>query len=153
MARQYFSVADIIRELPYKLQIRFNSFEGFVSGIVAEEEHRQRQRLRFSRQNFQVIQLCAFIYTIDEFFRAGTRAARDASTLFEEFGYGGFQVGSTYFDKDNENTRRGENLANQLRADLQGTEIGQRIGAARSLNDLVATLARDLAPPEETEQP
>lgn len=139
------SITEIVKMLPYRLQLRFDSLSGYVLGMIDHIRSERRIEVRLSREEIQLIQLAAFIYTLDYFFRAGTRAASEASTTFERFRLEGFQVGKTQFTRDNENTRRGENLANSLRESIAGTRLDRIIRTSRSLDSLVQTLVRGFA--------
>jgi hypothetical protein len=136
--------SEIVRMLPYRLQLRFNSLAGYVSGIIDDLTFRKEIRIRLGTEDVQLIQLAALVYTLDSFFRAGTRAAREASATFERFESSGFQVGRTHFTRDNENTKRGEQLANTLRNTLAGTELERIIRTSRTLESLVEDLIKGL---------
>jgi hypothetical protein len=144
MADNIPSIAEIVDLLPLKLQRRFDSLGGYVQGIIEEERTQQDISLRLSSEDKQVIQLAAFIYMLDSFFRAGSRAAREASSTFERFELSGFQVGSTHFTSDNMNTLRGEVLARELRGVVLQTSLGTYIRSAQSMRDLVSWLVRDI---------
>lgn len=144
MADDIPSIAEIVDLLPLKLQRRFDSLGGYVQGIIEEERDKREIPVRLSAEDRQVVQLGAFIYMLDGFLRAGSRAAREASSTFESFGLSGFQVGSTHFTSDNMNTRRGEILAQELRAVVLQTSLGPYIRTARSMRDLVSRLIRDM---------
>lgn len=102
------SVSSIISQLPQNLQRRFESLGKYVRGIVDEESSKIDSRIILSTEEVQWIQLAALVFSLDSFFRAGTRSARNAATIFEQYDLTGFQVGSTVFTKDNYNTRRGD---------------------------------------------
>lgn len=144
MADDIPSIAEIVDLLPLKLQRRFDSLGGYVQGIIEEERDKGDSPFRLSAEDKQVVQLAAFIYMLDGFLRAGSRAAREASTTFESFGLSGFQVGSTHFTSDNLSTRRGELLAEELRSVVLQTSLGPYIRRARSMKDLVSWLIRDM---------
>lgn len=144
MADNIPSIHEIVNQLPLKLQQRFNSLSGYVQGIIDEEAETYDTSIRLSPEDKQIIQLAAFIYSLDSFLRAGARAAREASVTFERFGLSGFQVGSTHFTSDNLNTQRGEMLARELREVALQTPLGSYITNARSIRDLVNWLIRDI---------
>jgi len=138
------SVAEIVRLLPYRLQIRFGNLSGFVMGIIDETRSRLNEEAVIDRPSMELIQLAALIYSLDHFFRAGTRAATDSARTFERFGLSGFQVGSTAFTSNSPATMRGEELANALRATIAGTSLGPRIRVARSMSHLIESLVKDV---------
>lgn len=136
-------IAQIIDLLPQKLQIRFESLGGYVRGIIEEENTKLGRAMRLSIEQVQLIQLAALIYSLEDFFRAGSRAARGASIAFEDFGLSGFQVGSQAFTRDNVNTRRGDLLAEQLREVVRNSPLGDYIKNASSMTELIETLVKE----------
>lgn len=138
------NIAEIVGLLPLRLQRRFDSLGGYVQGIIEEERTQYDISLRLSSEDKQVIQLAAFIYMLDGFLRAGSRAAREASSTFERFGLSGFQVGSTHFTSDNLSTQRGEMLARELRGVVLQTSLGPYIRNAQSMRGLVSWLIREI---------
>lgn len=130
------------------MQVRFDSLGGFVKGIAAEQEDPdagdQRTRRKLTPEELGFVQLLAFVYALESFLRNGTRAARSAALEFESLGLEGFTVGTTTFTPDNENTRRGEILAEQLKEIVRGTKYGTALEEARSLTTLVRRLLRDV---------
>jgi hypothetical protein len=138
------SLSEIVNQLPLKLQQRFDSLGGYVQGIIEEEAERLDRDIILTPEDRQVIQLAVFVYSLDTFLRAGTRAAREASVTFERLGLSGFQVGSTHFTSDNLNTQRGELLAAELGQTVSQTSLGRYIRNARSMKDLVTWLMRDM---------
>ena len=138
------NVSAIIQQLPPNLQRRFLSLGSFVGGIIDEEITRSKKSNRLSQENIHLIQLAALIYSLDSFFRSGTAAARQASVTFEEFGSIGFQIGSTVFTKDNDNTRRGELLADELRKAIIGTQMSRAIQTSSTMQQLIITLIREI---------
>ena|SRR2546421_4776509 len=139
------SISDIVNQLPSKLQHRFISLGSYVQAIIAEEADKHNKTIRLRPEDKQVIQLAAFIYSLDSFLRAGSRAAKDASETFRDFGMTGFQVGNTQFTPSNSNTRRGESLAKGLRAVVAQTPLMTYIRSARSMRDLVAWMVREVS--------
>ncbi|GIK40338.1 MAG: hypothetical protein BroJett011_41710 [Chloroflexota bacterium] len=139
------TVSDIIRTLPRKLQNRFESLEGYVRGVIAEEEDNLHRSIKLSDENIRFIQLAALIYLLETFFRAGTRSARGAAIIFEQFGSSGFQIGSATFTRDNYETRRGEVLADGLLRILSNTSLNKYIISANSMRELVSTLVKEMA--------
>lgn len=100
--------------------------------------------VHLSRDDIQLIQLAAFIYTLGTFFRAGTHAARSAATLFEQFGMSGFQIGTTDFTQYNRNTRRGELLADDLMQSLLRTPLAEIIMNAQTMKQLISTMIEEM---------
>jgi hypothetical protein len=145
MVSEDLTVSEIIRLLPQKLQQRFNSLGRYVQGIIEEEEDKLGRDIEISHEDVQLIQMAAFIYSLDNFLRVGTSAARIASITFEQFGFGGFQVGSTTFTRNNHATRRGELLAQALRGTVADTPLYGHIISASTMQVLISTLVREMA--------
>ncbi len=140
------TIADIIAQLPQTLQLRFNALGGYIQGIIIEEEAGRGARLDLRTDELQLIQLAAFIYAIDGFFRTGSRSARLAATTFRRFGAPGFQVGSTVFTASNDNTWRGERLADGLRTIVASSRLGPFLAESSSMRELVLTIVREMRP-------
>ncbi len=138
------TLSDFVEQLPQRLQRRFESLGGYVRGIIDDEEDQLGQKLKLSAEDIRFIQTAVFIYFLDGFLRAGSQAARAASTTFEEFGLSGFQVGSTVFTRNNDNTRRGEVLADRLRAALENSPLSKYISTVPTMRELVSRLIREM---------
>jgi hypothetical protein len=138
------SISEIIGQLPRKMQVRFESLGRFVNGIIEEEKAKLDRNIVLTKEDVQIIQLAVFIYSLDNFFRFGTYAARNASASFEQFNLSGFTVGSSVFTRDNINTMRGEELANQLRNVISSTPLAPFIRTAPTMAELVSTLIQEL---------
>jgi hypothetical protein len=139
-----FSVFDIIARLPYKLRPRFDSLSGYVRTLI-DDELREIGSGSIPNESIQYIQMAAFLFSLNRFFRDGTRAAYGASITFQSLGMEGFLVGSTHFTPSNENTLRGQELAIALMHALNDTELGRRVKTAYSLTDLVTSMTREAA--------
>lgn len=139
------SVSEIVRAMPRTLQLRFQSVGGFVRGVLEEEAARAEHPFALTEDDIATIQLFTLCFLLDEFFRAGTRAAGSAARSLERFGLEGFTVGSQKFTKDSPETMRGERLADALRAVLQQSSLWSRYQGARTARELVRTLARELS--------
>lgn len=139
------TIARMIQRLPMPLQNRFTSLGGYVRGLVEEEEQRLKRKLAFGNNDIQLIQLAAFVYLLDYYFREGTRAAASAALMFEEYHLSGFSVGSTVFTRNNENTRRGALLAYELRQVLADTPIAVVIEQSTSVRALVSRMIREMS--------
>lgn len=137
------SVSSLVRKLPYKLQIRFQSLNGYVNWIIDEELVNSQGDYNLTSEDIQMIQFAALVYSLRYFFRLGTQVARDASQLFEDYNVNGFSVGSVQFTANNENTNRGEKLDRNLRAALAGTALGRKIQEADTMETLVRSLIKD----------
>ena len=139
MASSEISIGDIVSMMPRALQARFDSLTGYVSSVIAEavgaDEPLPKERVKF-------IQLAALVYALDQFLRAGSRAARSASTTFEALGADGFTVGTTSFTKNGESTRRGERLADALRESIGDERMRETIASSSTMRDMIRTLAR-----------
>jgi hypothetical protein len=144
MAGENPSVTEIVRLLPYRLQLRFGNLSRLVAAIIDETHARLNSHARVDRESVEMIQLAALIFSLDHFFRAGTRAARESAETFERFKLTGFRVGTTEFTKNNAATRRGERIANDLRAVVRRTRLRRRIQAAHSMQELIESLVRDV---------
>jgi hypothetical protein len=140
MAQNTPSLSDLIDQLPAKLQNRFESISNYVSGLIAELKIELDFDHTLSREELRLIQFAAFVYSIDDFFRLGTLAAREASSTFVRLNLPGFQVGSSVFTPSNGNTMRGLQLANSLRQSIDNTELSRHVGGARSMRELVRGL-------------
>jgi hypothetical protein len=138
------NIAEIIQRLPQKLQVRFNSLGNYVQGMIDEESAKYGKEVRLRTEDIQLIQLAALVYSLDSFLRAGTHSARSASVAFEEFGLEGFQVGSSLFTRSNENTLRGEVLAERLEATITRTRLGRTIKNSPTMRELISTLIREM---------
>jgi hypothetical protein len=138
------TISEIIRQLPQSLQTRFNSLSRYVQGIIEEEQDNLGRDIELNPEDAQLIQLTAFIYSIDDFLRAGTRAAQAASGIFEEFGSAGFQVGRSHFTSDSDDTLRGEALANGLRDTVASTPLHRYIASASTMQALISALVREM---------
>lgn len=138
------NVAEIIRYLPRKIQVRFDSLGNYVKGLIDEESARRDKEIKLSSEHIQLIQLAALIYSLDSFMRAGSYAAQIAASTFEEYELRGFQVGSSVFTENNENTLRGRVLADKLRATVARTRLGVLIRNSSTMRDLISTLIREM---------
>jgi hypothetical protein len=143
MARSELTTSAIINMLPQSLKPRFYSLGKYVRGVIEEEADELGRAIELTDEDVRSIQLAAFVYMLDDFLRTGSRVAREASVTFEEIGLNGFQIGSTVFTKDNYNTRRGEELADRLRAALVGTPLANRIDSATTMRGLISALIRE----------
>lgn len=145
MPGESFSISDIVQQLPRRLQVRFESLRGYVQGILDEENAKLNQQIKLTAEDIQFVQLAVFIYGLDGFFRAGSSAARGAASTFTSFGAkGGFQVGQSVFTEDNENTRRGDELASELQLAISNSPVSRLIKNASSMNALVRSLLSEL---------
>lgn len=131
------SVSEIASLLPYTLRSRFNSLGPYVRGLLEAENY------LLPEDQVRTIHLAVFVYTLQEFLQAGTRAAKNAATTFEGLGIDGFSVGNTVFTKDNDATNRGESIARALIGALDGTAIGAHVASAQSMRSLVRAMARE----------
>jgi hypothetical protein len=138
------SIWDLINSLPRNYQIRFNSLGRYVRGLIEEEESEREQNLGLDNEDISFIQLAVFVFSLDDFLRAGTRAAQQASQTLEGYKIPGFQIGSTIFTKNNESTMRGEVLANQLRDVVADLPIGELIQNSSSIRNLVSRIIQYL---------
>lgn len=138
------TAGEIARQLPKVLQLRFDSLGSYVKVLVAEEQARRHpHRADLPKDQIEFIQLLALVYSLDEFFRAGTHAARSAAQQFESLHCRGFAVGSEEFTPANEATLRGEHLAEGLRRALEGTHYVEIIANASGLTALIKRLVRE----------
>lgn len=135
------SISEIIGLLPRNLQLRFESFRSYVKAIVDEEEEILERSIKISNDEFQLIHLAVFLYFLNNFFRTGSNVARNASVAF---GFSGFVVGNTYFTRNNPNTNRGKQLANELVTNIANTPLSEFLRNATSMKDLVSTIVREL---------
>jgi hypothetical protein len=139
------TLAALVKELPRRLQLRFEALGGYVRGVVGEEGAPSVLRGRpLSDDEVAFIQLLALVYSLDRFLRDGTRAARGAAKFFEGLGSDGFDVGKTRFTRNNEATNRGERLADGLRASITGTRFEQILLTSSSMRNLVRRLVKEM---------
>jgi len=138
------SISSIVSRLPQKIQNRFESLGGYIRGIIDEESNKSGVNIALSSNDVQSIQFAALIYSLDHFFRAGSSSARTAAMTFEQLGLQGFQVGSSHFTKDNDNTRRGDMLADKLRDSIGNSHMGIVIRNSISMRDLISTMIREV---------
>lgn len=152
MSEGRLSIPDIVNQLPQKLQLRFESLGSYVQGIIIEERDRLGRDIQLDNEDIQFIQLAALIYSLDSFFKGGTRAARNASFVFEQYGLQGFQVGSSTFTQNSAETLRGQRLAEALRRIIAGTSLNRFIVRSTSIRDLVVRLLREIRDGETLDQ-
>jgi hypothetical protein len=138
-------ISEIVQQLPQKLQLRFTSLGNFVQGMIDEASATSGKTIKLGSDEVQLIQLAALVYSLDSFLRAGTNAARSASTVYEKFDIPGFQVGTTVFTRDNENTRRGELLAEELKKNILRTKLGSIIRNSSTMKELISTLIDEIS--------
>ena len=139
MASKKISTADIVGMMPKALQSRFESLGPYVLMVIDEAGLDDPPP---AKEEVQFIQLVALVYALDQFFRAGTRAALGASLAFESLGAVGFTVGAAPFTSEGENTFRGERLAEALRASITDEKVRDLLGTSKTMKDLVSALAR-----------
>lgn len=139
MASSKLSIGDIVSMMPKALQARFSSLGGYVAMVIEEAGIAEPP---LSDEDIQFIQLAALVYALDQFLRAGTKAARSASEAFQTLGADGFVVGSTHFTKDGKNTLRGERLADALRDCITDEKMRATIAASSTMRELVRSLAQ-----------
>lgn len=152
MAEGRLTIAEIVNQLPQKLQSRFESLGSYVRGVIQEERERLERDITVDTEDIQFIQLAALIYLLDSFMRTGTVAARNASSIFEQFGLAGFEIGSSRFTQSNENTLRGERLAQNLRSVIAATSLNRFITNSSSMRDLVIRLLNEIKDAETLDQ-
>jgi hypothetical protein len=129
------------------MQLRFDALGGYVKAVVNEESERgllEEQRAELSNDQIAFIQLMVFVYSLGSFLRDGSRAAQGAADVFGTLGAEGFAVGKTLFTKGNENTTRGNRLADELHKAIAGTHYADILRDARSMRELVKSLIREV---------
>jgi len=136
------SFGEILRSLPYRLRLRFDSLGGYVSSILDENQGDLPRRNRLKPEEVQIIQIIVFIYALDFLFQEGTRAAMMAVSEFEKLGMAGFRIGSAHFEGENENVMRGRDLSDALRRTLSDSAILELIGSETSIKSLTIRLMR-----------
>lgn len=145
MPGENLTISEIIKLMPYKFQLRFNSLSQNVNGLIQEEMDGLDSAITLTQDDVQFIQLASFVYVVNKFLRAGTRTAREASRTFSIFGFSGFQVGSTYFSEHNENTQRGEVLANALWSSLADTSLPRYLSSSSNLKSLISIIIQEMS--------
>lgn len=144
MASEIPNITEIIKLLPRPLQIRFNSIGSFVKAVVEEKEAQGGRKAQLSQEETDLIQLAAFIYSLNWFLTEGTKAAQATISTLDNFGLEGFLIGSTPFEKDNENTMRGKILAEAMMQNIGDPNLARRIQQATSMTSLIINLRNDL---------
>jgi len=134
--------AELRRELPPALKARFDSLGSFVTSVIQEIEKRGRvpEKRRTSADVKQDIALLVFIASLREFLREGSRAAAAAAEKAVSLGLSGFTVGRQTFTPDNENTRRGNMLADALWEQIEDNRLRNLLDSDRSLSRLIEVL-------------
>lgn len=130
------------------MQMRFDSLGSFVKAVAEEQRSTEvagRLREPLSSEQLAFIQLLAFVYSLTSFLRDGSRAAREAASVFESLGMTGFTVGEAIFTERNENTARGDALASGLADALVGTACAEVLTTSRSMTELISRLVRELS--------
>lgn len=112
--------SELIKLLPYRLRIRFDSLSAYVKGIIDDEEMSMEKSSRLKQKEVKQIQLLVFVSVLDAFFRDGSNAARSAVSNFEALGVEGFSVGNSIFERENSNVQMGDTLSEQLRSAILG---------------------------------
>jgi hypothetical protein len=143
------SYSELIKMLPYKLRIRFDSLSAYVKGIIDDEEQSLEPTLRLKPDDVHQVQLLVFISVLDNFFQEGTTAAKSAVASFRRLGVDGFSVGNSVFEGQNENVLMGETLSNRLHSALssEGASPSLRqvvLRRRRGIRDLVRALMRQV---------
>jgi hypothetical protein len=138
------SLSEIIGLLPYRIRSRFDSLSTYVAALIAEVREGRTGRVELSRDDVHMIQAVAFIYSIDSFFRDGTRAAAKAVDEFSRLGVTGFMIGNTAFTGRNDNVMLGENLSKVLKNHLGSPRLVRIIERAKGLKMLVGLMVREL---------
>jgi hypothetical protein len=157
------SIRDVLDSMPYRLRNRFESLGSYIQGCiersVAELERdierevvvRDGDQIRrpgnpilqvpsFEAQ--QAIQMMSFAVAVSRFFRDGTRAASLATSTIESLGTPGFSVGSTVFEGENENVRRGEELHLSLSEAMEDERFEDLVVSQTPLGRIVRDLVR-----------
>lgn len=110
------SFSVIFNSLPPKLRLRFNGAPSYAKVVIEDDEASLSFRRRTTPLQMQQIQVLFQMVLLDRFLRRGTAAAREAVAEMEAQGVAGFSVGTSTFEGNNEEVRRGEILSDQLRA-------------------------------------
>ena len=138
------SLNEIISLLPYRIRSRFESLGGYVAALITEVQEDQPRSVQLSRDDVQTIQAVAFIFSVDQFFRDGTRAAAKAVDEFSSLDVTGFRIGNTTFSGRNENVMLGENLSTLLKNQLGNPRLVRILKSAKGLKPLIGRLVREL---------
>lgn len=151
MSNQIPNISEIIRLLPQPLRTRFNSLGNYVKTVFEGQGKNRLRKSKLTDEDIRFVQLAAFIYSINFFLREGTKAAQTAAETLEKLQVKnanirieGFNVGSTIFKKDNENTLLGRTLAESLMQSLAGTPLLKHIEQATSMSNLIKNLRDEM---------
>ena len=131
---------EVVSELPYRVRIRFTSLAAFVRTVVRESEKQTPKAERISREQLEEIQLIVFTRSLEFLLREGSAAAEGATAAFDEIGAGPFSVGTTVFATGNENTTRGDDLADNVDEILEGCGGEEYVELGGSLTHMIETL-------------
>jgi hypothetical protein len=137
-------IETLKRSLPRNLENRFVSLASYVNSIIDVERQNNKRFPKLTEQQITLIQLLVFVYTLDNFMRTGTLAARTASNIFSQFDMDGFKIGSKSFTANNENTLLGENLANGLQESIGQAELEELVKNSKSIRELILSIVRRL---------
>jgi hypothetical protein len=134
--------ADIRNELPPSVRGRFDSLGSFVNTVIRDIEDRRQlaESRRLPKEVRQDISLLVFVAGLRQFLMEGSRAATAAANEVASFEFSGFSIGNYVFTPDNENTRRGAVLAEELWARIEDHRLKNLLGSERSLSKLVEEL-------------
>jgi hypothetical protein len=120
--------------------------------MLEAPEKGKRRKSKLTDDDTHIIQLAAFIYWINFFLEEGTKAAQAAAETLEKLQVEnskirieGFNVGSTIFTRDNENTLLGRTLAKSLMQSLADTPLLKHIEKATSMRNLIKDLRDEMA--------
>jgi len=140
------SYTDMLNAMPAKIRNRFLSLAKFTYETVQEyqESHGIPKRRRLRRDAIQTIQVSVFVFVLRKFLEDGTRATEYAVKTFESIGVKGFAVGETVFAGNNENVQMGRILACKLERTIKKTVLWSFIADARSINELIGAMTKDV---------
>lgn len=145
------SYSQLINMLPFRLRSRFESLGTYVQSVIDEDFAENPKLKRLTKDEVSTVKLLVFTSSLDHFFKEGSAAARLAVREFEKLQLSGFSIGTTVFEKDNENVRRGDTLSTRLRSKIADTSadevvvripMRQRYGLKRQILDILKQVRR-----------
>src|ERR1700680_4711435 len=126
---------DVLAAAPLFVQRRYSAIRGYVRAVIETEFPRVEGRL--SREDQELVQIAALIYTLYNFFEDGHRAARDAVRILRRLDVAELRIGSQVFTDRSEATWRGRRLAEELLNQIDDKTMRDVITSSASLGQLV----------------
>ncbi len=94
-------------------------------------------RYKEMREQVEEFSHIVFVFLLYNFFQKGTEVTNLALNTFGELGEKGFNIGTTYFEKGNENALRGEVLASKLLESLRVPELVDIVKNSSHIHEII----------------